>query len=248
MAIPTTRNEFKNYCLRRLGSPMLDINVTPEQLDDRIDDAILYYIDYHHDGSHRTLYRHLITSTDITNGYFTTPESIISVTDVFPVVSSSSSAGGMFNFQYQLHLNDMFARINQPMLPYYTVRLQMAQLDEMFNGNQIFRWNRHVNRLHIDMDWSAKVTAGQYILLDCYQGVTPDEYTDAWGDRWLQRYATELIKRQWGGNLSKFENMQLPGGITFNGVKLYEEAQAELTKLEEEMINSYSIPAGDFVG
>lgn len=248
MAIPTTRAQFKEYCLRRLGSPVIDINVSPEQIEDRIDDALLYYMDYHHDGSQRMLYRHQVVAEDITNGYIPVPEHIISIVDLFSLISSATGSYGMFGAQYQMHLNEAFTRVNQPLLPYYTAKLHLANLDEMFNGEQHFRYNRHVNRMYIDMDWQEKTAVGQYILIECYQKVDPDEYTDVWGDRWLQRYCTTMIKQQWGSNLIKFEGLQLPGGVTFNGAKTYDDATAELLRLEEEMINSYSSPLMTFIG
>ena len=112
----------------------------------------------------------------------------------------------------------------------------------------MLRYNRHVDKLHIDMDWTNDVLTGEYVIIDAYQIVDPDTYADVWSDRWLSRYATALIKRQWGSNLTKFEGVQLPGGLTFNGVKIYDDAEAEIQKLEEEMIVSYSLPVNDLTG
>jgi hypothetical protein len=97
------------------------------------------------------------------------------------------------------------------------------------------------------MDWNI-ISAGDYIVAEAYQIVDPDVYTDAWADRWLLRYATCLIKLQWGNNLKKFQGMQLPGGIQFNGQKIYEEALQERIDLEKEMITSYSLPVTDMIG
>ena len=121
-------------------------------------------------------------------------------------------------------------------------------LEEIFVGTKPLRYNRHVNRLHIDMDWSSSVRVGDFIIVDSYRITDPDTYTDVWKDRWLARYATALIKKQWGGNLTKFEGMQLPGGLTFNGAKILDDADTEIAKLEEEMIISFSIPVQDFIG
>ena len=120
-------------------------------------------------------------------------------------------------------------------------------LQDMLTGQQIIRWNRRVDKLHIDMDWD-KVSTNDYIIIDAYQIVDPDENPDVWDDWWLKRYCTQLIKKQWGQNLSKFEGMQLPGNITFNGTKTYEDAVTELTKLEDEMITSFSLPVSDMIG
>ena len=124
----------------------------------------------------------------------------------------------------------------------------VESLEELFVGKKPIRFNRHVNRLHIDMDWDNDVAVGEYIIVDAYRIVDGDTYTDIWGDRWLARYATALIKRQWGSNLTKFEGLQMPGGITFNGAKIYDDAESEIQKLEEEMISAYSLPVQDMVG
>ena len=247
MALPTNREQFKNYCLRRLGYPVIDINASEEQIQDRIDDALLYYQDYHYDATERALYRHLVTEEDKTNRYITLPQEIIGVSDILPINSTGFSRG-LFNLEYQIRLNDMYHMASTPLLPFYIVQLQLANLQEMFNGKQPIRYNRHVNKLHIDTNWSSKFAAGDYIIVDCHRIVDPDEYSDVWADRWLARYATALIKRQWGQNLTKFEGLQLPGGVTFNGLKIFDDAAAEIQLLEDEMIMKFSLPVVDMVG
>jgi hypothetical protein len=120
-------------------------------------------------------------------------------------------------------------------------------LEQMLVGQQPIRYNRHVNKFYIDMDWTI-VNVGDYIVISAYQVVDPDEFTRTWGDRWLARYAEALIKQQWGSNLKKFEGMKLPGGLTFNGQKIYDEATEERRLLEQEMITSYSLPITDMIG
>jgi len=123
----------------------------------------------------------------------------------------------------------------------------LALVQELLVGKPIFRYNRHRNRLHLD-EKSGDITVGEYLLIEAYEIVDPATYTDVWADRWLQYYTSQLIKRQWGTNLTKFEGLQLPGGVTFNGRQIYDEAQAEITKLEEEMISNYSLPVMDMIG
>jgi hypothetical protein len=120
-------------------------------------------------------------------------------------------------------------------------------LEQMLVGQQPLRYNRHINRLYIDMDWS-RVDVGEYLLVEAYEIVNPDVYTHAWSDRWLLRYAACLIKQQWGNNLKKFDGMKMPGGLTFNGQRIYEEATQERAELEKEMIHSYSLPVTDMIG
>jgi hypothetical protein len=247
MAVPSSRSAFKEYCLKKLGKPVIDINVDDEQVEDRIDEALKYYQDYHFDGTERVLLKHQITSTDITNGYITLTNSIIGVSRVLDLGQAVQSSN-LFNIRYQIHLNDLFDLSASSFVPYVTAMRHVETLEELFVGKKPIRYNRHRNQLHIEMDWSEDVTADEYIIVDAHQIIDPDTYTDVWGDRWLGRYGTALIKKQWGSNLTKFEGMQLPGGITFNGTKIYDDANEELNKLEEEMIITYSLPVTDLTG
>lgn len=246
MAIPTNRDSFKEFCLRRLGKPVIEINVDPDQVDDRLDYSLKYYYDYHFDGSEQVFYKHLITQEDIDNKWIAIPENIMGVVSVFDI-ASSLSAGGFFNIQYQIALNDLYTLTSQSMLPYYMTMQHLNLLREILVGKQPIRYNRHTNRLYIDMNW-ARVKPGMYFVVEAYQVVNPDVYKDVWSDRWLQRYVTAQIKQQWGSNLTKFTGMQLPGGVQFNGDKILDEATNEIKELEQEMIFSYSLPASDMTG
>ena len=247
MAVPTTRETFRDHCLRRLGAPVLDINVDNEQVEDRIDEALRYYHDYHYDGSERIFIRHQVAAEDKTNKYITIPENVFGIAHVLPIGSTTTSSGSFFNVRYQIHLNDLFDLSSSSYVTYYMAMQHIAMLEELFVGQKIIRYNRHVNKLHIDMDWD-NINVGEYIIIDCYSITDPNTYTDVWADRWLQRYCSELIKRQWGQNLIKFEGMQLPGGVTFNGQKIHDDAMEQIAKLEEEMIVSYSLPVHDLMG
>lgn len=247
MAKPTTREAFKEYCLRKLGKPVIEINVDDDQVEDRIDEALAYYHDYHFDGTEKVYLAHSVTEEDKTNRYLTIPEAVIGVVNIFDI-GDSYSTNNLFNIRYQIALNDLFAFNYGPFAPYYMALQNVALAEELFVGRQSLRYNRHVNKLYIDMDWEAKIVTGEYIIVEAYQKVDPETYSDVWADRWLQRYATAQIKKQWGENLKKFEGLQMPGGLTFNGQKIWDEATDELQKLEDEMISSYSLPVSDMIG
>ena len=247
MAVPSSRTELKDYCLRRLGYPVVDINVDDEQVEDRIDDALKYYQDYHYDGTERIFLKHQVTAEDITNEYITIPEAVIGVVRVFDIGDAIQSST-LFNIRYQIHLNDLFDFTSTTYVPYVTAMRHVEMLEEIFVGKKPIRFQRHKNQLNIDMDWGNDVIAGDYVIIECYRILDPDTYTDVYGDKWLLRYTTALIKRQWGENLKKFEGMTLPGGVTFNGQKIWEEATEEINKIEEEMISSYSLPVADMMG
>jgi len=247
MAVPTTRAEFKEYCLRKLGKPVIEINVDDDQVEDRIDESIRYYWDYHFDGSEKTYYKYQITSDDITNRYITLPENIIGVVSVFQISDPAITSDDLFNIRYQIALNDLYTLTNVPLVPYYQVMEHIALLQELLVGRQPIRYTRHRDRLHIDANWSV-FTPGQFLIVEAYEIVDPATWTDAWADRWLQNYTTAKIKYQWGTNLTKFTGMNLPGGVQFNGERILSDAQAELEKMENEMINSYSLPVTDMIG
>ena len=246
MAVPASRAQFKEYCLRKLGKPVIEINVDDDQVEDRIDESLRYYWDYHFDGSHKTYYKHLVTADDITNKYITLPENIIGAINIFDI-GDAVNTNNLFNIRYQIALNDLYTLTSQSMVPYFMAMQHIQFLEELLVGKQPIRYERHRDRLHIDMDW-AKVEPGQYIIVEAYEVVDPDVWTDAWGDRWLQNYCTAKIKYQWGTNLTKFVGLNLPGGVQFNGEKILDDAKAEIDAMEEEMLSSYSLPNMDMIG
>jgi hypothetical protein len=247
MAVPASRSEFREYCLRSLGKPVIEINVDDDQVEDRIDQALKYYWDYHFDGTERIYYKHQITDSDKANQYITLPDNIIGAVRIFAIGDPAVSGGDLFNIRYQIALNDLYTLTSVSMVPYFMVMEHLALITELLVGQQPIRYNRHRNRLHVDMDWN-KMDTGSFLLIEAYQVVDPDTFTDVWGDRWLYLYATALIKRQWGNNLKKFGNMQLPGGVVFNGQQVYDEADAEIKELERDMVTNLSLPAMDMIG
>jgi hypothetical protein len=246
MATPATKDQFKEYCLRTLGKPVIEINVDDDQVDDRIDEALKYYWDYHFDGSEKTYYKYQITDTDKANKYITLPENIIGAINLFPI-GQGLNTNNLFNIRYQIALNDLYTLTSVSMVPYYMALTHIQFLEQMLVGQQPFRYNRNTNKFYIDTDWNI-LNTGDFIVIEAYQIVDPATYVDVWKDRWLLRYATCLIKQQWGANLSKFVGMTLPGGIKFNGEKIYNDAVTERAELEKEMITSYSLPVTDYIG
>ena len=246
MSRPTSKSTFKEHCLRRLGKPVIEINVDEDQVDDRVDEALDYYADYHFDAFEVTYYKHQVTQTDKDNGYITIPENIIGVVDIFDI-GDATSTNNLFNVRYQIALNDLYDLSRYELVPFYMNFQNIRMIEEILVGKQRIRFSRHMNQAHIDMGWD-RVPVGTFLVFKAYRVIDPDTYTDVWKDRWLLRYASALIKLQWGSNLIKFEGMQLPGGVQFNGQKLYDDAFAERQQLEEEMATAYVYPPEDMVG
>lgn len=244
--VPKSREEFKENCLRRLGKPVVEINVDEDQVSDRIDEALAYFWDYHFDGSDKVYYKHLLTPGDIENRYIVLPDNIIGAVSIFDI-GAAIGTNNLFNIRYQIALNDLYTLTSVSMIPYYMAMSHIQFLEQMLVGKQPIRYNRYNNKLYLDMDWD-RIGYDRYMIVEAYQVLDPEIFTKAWNDRWLLRYAATLIKQQWGQNLKKFEGMKMPGGLSFNGQKIFDEATAERDALEKEMIYTYSLPATDMIG
>ena len=271
MATPNTKASLKEHCLRSLGKPVIDINVDDDQVDDRIDDALQYFAQYHYDGIERVYLKHKITQSEIdraaTNGsttatdtvdnsitatwldgkgFIPVPDSVLSVVKVFDFTDKNTV--NMFDVRYQLRLNDLYDFSSESVIHYEMTMRHLDFLDHILVGEKPIRFNQHQNRLYIDMDWSQDVNVDDFIIIECYRKLDPNTYTDIYNDIYLKRYTTALIKRQWGANLSTFEGVQMLGGVTLNGAKLFEEAQADIEKLEEQIQLAYELPPNYMIG
>lgn len=320
MSAPATRQQLLDYCLRKLGHPVIEINIDDDQLSDRLDDALQYYQDYHYDGVERIYLKHKVTGSeiiiadntaaqfqlgeivtgqtsgmkgtvtaytsvsgmtssygssvviqgmtgtfttgetiigassthtsivyssamgDIDNGYIDLDDSIIGVVRICPFSATNTGLDYMFDLRYQLRLNDLFDLLSTSIIYYQQVKAHLDMIDMLLIGEKSFRFQRHQNRLFIDMRWGSDVRLGEHIMVECYKILDPNRWTDVYNDRFLKRYATALIKQQWGNNLKKFEGIQMPGGVTLNGQKIFDEAVAEIEDLEVEMRDSYIEP------
>jgi len=256
MAITTDRASFKNYCLKRLGFPVIDINVDDDQVEDRIDDALLYYQDYHFDGLQKVYYIKSIDQTDINNRYLDLTQAVDSsnnaleitgVTRIFPVTDSQSSVN-MFDLRYQLRLNELYDFTSASYINYTLTQQHLRSLEIMFSGEVPIRFVRNMQRLYIDWAWGGtEAPIGTHVIAECYALVDPSVFGRVWNDRWLKEYATTLIKIQWGSNLKKFGGIQLPGGVTLNGNQIFDEAMDEKKRLEEDMEKNYGGPLEIFM-
>lgn len=247
MAQPTTRQEFKGWVLRKLGAPVIDINVSDEQIDDRLDEAIDFWRDYHYNGSQLVYMKHQITQDDKDNGYITLPTTILGISGIFNMQSSISSGGGIFNVQYQFVLNNLEDITGYNITNYFMSMQHLEFLQEMLVGKPMIRYNKHINKLHIDAGMDT-MPVGEYIIIEAYDVIDGDTYSDVWSDRWLQNYASTLVKEQWGSNLTKFNGMQLVGGVSFNGEQILSDAKEERRLMEEEAIGELQPLQYNYIG
>ena len=281
MAQPASRSDFKNYCLRQLGAPVLEINVADEQIDDIIDDALQYFHERHFDGVMRTYLKYQVTQDDIDRGkgpgqsgvtgittttatstidgatmqfdweensnYLQVPPSVIGVEKVFHFDGSQSMSSGMFSIKYQLFLNDIYFWGAMEMLTYNMTRTYLADLEFALTTQKQFRFNQRMDRLYLDVSWS-ELTPGDYLVIDCFRTLDPNDYVRVWNDSFLKKYTTALLKKQWGQNLIKFQGVKLPGGVELNGREIYEDGVKELETIREMMSNTYELPPLDMIG
>jgi hypothetical protein len=247
MAQPYDRETFKDYCLRKIGDGVIEINCSDEQIEDRIDEAISFFRDYHYDGSQLVYLKHQLTQEEIDQGWVPVPSRLLGVTRIFDLSSSISTGTGMFNVTYQFVLHNLEDIIGYDIKNYFMAMQHLEFIQEILVGKPMVRYNRHVDKLFLDVT-KGILAPGSFIVIEAYDIVDDTIYSDFWRDRWLQNYATVLIKEQWGSNITKFENVQLIGGLTFNGIQILNDAREERLRLEEQAMNSLQPLIHNFCG
>lgn len=250
MANPSSRATLIEYCKRRLGDPVLEINVDQDQIEDRIDEAIQYFQEYHSDATRLTYLKHEVTSDDVTNKYIAIPSDYIFVKRVLPMGSGQASSS-LFNLEYQIRLNDLQQGGGYlgEMAYYQQLQQHLGMIQMTLSGHPQVTFSQYEGKLFIHGEFETKsIKAGEYLIVEAFQTVDPETNTSVYNDKWVKAYATALIKQQWGQNLSKFEGMQLPGGVTMNGLQMYSDATEEVRRLEEEIRLEHELPVDFFVG
>jgi hypothetical protein len=324
----TSRATLTEYALRALGEPVVEVNVDDSQLEDRIDEALDYWFQYHFDGAEKFYLKQKITASTIplttsvsanfpvgtvvtgaTSGatakvckeygkadsattivcknvtisndttkqdhvfgatptaafvagetitgdngataiiatggvtlgtydlrYIQVPDYIYGITRVVPF-SYASSSKNLFDLQYQLRLNDLYDLTSTSIIYYKTVMSHISMLNLELNGYPLYRFNRMMGRLSLDVNWDSAFALGDFVLVECYRALDPSTFSKIWNEPWLRHYVTALFKRQWATNIKKFTGIQMPGGTLLDGDKLYAEAIAEIKELEDEMLN-----------
>ena len=279
---PSTRAELVDYCKRKLGAPVLEVNVADEQVEDLVDDAIQYFHERHFDGVGKVFLKYQVTQDDINRGrspnsavtqagivtttesatidgatttfsykensnFIQVPPAVIGIERIFQFDGGNNITNNMFGVKYQLFLNDVYFFGNIELLSYAMTKTYLEDLDFLLNTHKQIRFNQRQDRLYLDIDWS-EVSVGDYLIIECYRTIDPNDYSRVYNDSFLKLYLTALIKRQWGQNLIKFQGVKLPGGIEFNGRQLYDDAQAELDRIQERMLSTYELPPLDMIG
>ena len=340
MAIPATKTEFGDWCKRKLGYPVIDINVDADQVDDRVDEAIQYYQMFMSGGNRRMYLKHQVTQADkdrgktnssetitettntpastlpagataldttitladasqfpatgsvilskglgntetiaytlktgnvltttalaqthgagatvalsvdnkwqMTQNYFIMPDGVESVLRILPFDNRGTL--NMFDIRYQLRLNDLYDFSDVSIIYYQQVLWQLDLLDMILVGEKPIEFNVNQDRVYVSMDWDTDLSVGDFIIFEVYRRINPVEFTQMYNDFWLKRYATALIKKQWGENLIKFQGVTMLGGVTMNGEVIYNEAKEEISTLEEQGRLNFETPVDFDIG
>ena len=336
MTQPTTRTTFKDYCKRKLGWPVVELNIDDDQVEDCIDDSLQFFQEYHFDATENTFLKHQVSGStlklagsptgtfsngeiitggtsgvqatvhayhsanttlrykdpevksggdgntfyanttttfstgetitgntssatatthastataigDYDNKYISIAEAIIGVRRVIPF-SDNSRTNSMFSSKYQFALSEMHSLGSGGLAGFEIAQEHLQLINEMFTGQPMFRYNRHADRLYLDISWGTDADIDDFIVVEVDKILDPSTYADIWSDMFLKRYNTALMKKQWGQNLTKFEGMQLPGGVTMNGRQLYDDATTELETIQTEMSLRYELPVDHLIG
>ena len=279
MAKPNSRGQLINFGLRKLGYPVLEINLDTDQIHDALDDALQFYQERHYNGIERMFLKYKITQEDLdrggaqgtdgvgivtttgiqtnsattvtsnfyeTSNFLAVPDHVIGVNRIFKFDTSSIS-GGMFSIKYQLFLNDLYYFNSVNLLQYAMTKTYLEDIDHLLTTEKQIRFNQRQDRLYLDIDWKAQ-QEGDFIVIDCFRALDPDEFTQIYNDPFVKLYLTALIKRQWGQNLIKFRGTKLPGGIELNGREIYDDAIRDLDSIKQRMATEYETPPLDMIG
>ncbi len=182
-----------------------------------------------------------------TSNYLQVPPAIIGVTKIFHFDGSNTITNNMFSVKYQLFLNDIYYWGSTELLTYSMLKTYLEDIDFLLTTEKQIRFNQRMDRLYLDIDWGS-LTVGDWIIMDCFRALDPNDFARVWNDSFLKPYATALIKRQWGQNLLKFQGVKLPGGVELNGRQIYDDAQKELDVIRERMSSTYELPPLDMIG
>ena len=268
MAKPTSKAELKEYALRRLGKPVLEINVSDDQCDDAIDYTLQKFQQFHYDGAERVYLKHKITQADLdrakdtndttttsvagnstwleSNTYIEIPEHILAIEGIFSFTDKGTA--NIFDIRYQMRLNDLYDFTSTQFYHYYMIQQHLGTIDFLLEGIKPTRYIATQNRLYLDMDWQADVLLDQYFVIKCWRALDPLTWTEIYDNMWVKDYTAAKIKKQWGQNMTKFQNVQMPGGVTLNGEMIYNDAVQELKDLDEQLRQQWETPPLDMIG
>lgn len=243
--------DLAGYILRRLGSPVIKIEVEEQQLRDRIDDAIQYFVERHYEGTTQQVVRVDFTEADEATQSFPLPPNMAHINKIFNLSSGSGSSVEEFErLNYLISQSEMFQMSTMngrghDLKNYHVTMEYIATLERHFTRPINYQVDKINGIVRVP---SHRILATNYIIMTGLVTRTPENSPDMFTEKWIKDYATQLVKRQWGENLKKYEGVQMAGGVTVQGQKIWDEAMAEIDKLEENFVLKYQLPYGIYWG
>tara|TARA_S200000501_G_scaffold363647_1_gene394794 strand:+ start:34 stop:870 length:837 start_codon:yes stop_codon:yes gene_type:complete len=278
VAQPASKQELRDYCLRQLGAPVLEVNLDDDQIDDAIDDALQYFRERHFNGAERMYLKHEFTEADVTRftsenetattlapdaatwenrkNFLEIPEHVFGISKVYGI-SSNFVRNSLFGLNNQYYLMDLFSYTSGTglafggvdMVNYYMVKQHFETIDMIINTGSLVGFRFNCRGNRLYIDIDPdRVTKDQWLLIECYRALDPSTYTEVFNDVFVKKYATALMKRSWGQNLIKFNGVTLPGGVSMNGRQLYDDAMGEIKALMDASLSTYELPPLDMIG
>jgi len=187
------------------------------------------------------------------NNFITLPRDVVGVTKILRSKSSYGMGGGML--PPGMIEGGMIGNIlgggggcdntGFGLSQYYAAMSYMALIEFLMYPPKMYNFNQRTHHLHIDGDLGD---VGQILCLEVMMKPSPDVYPDLWNDMWLKEFAYALTKAQWGRNLTKYNQVQLPGGIVINGDRILTDAQQELQIIKDRFSMDFMDPPLDEVG
>lgn len=241
-----TREKLKQYALKRLGSPVIQIEVAEEQLQDRLDEALELFGEYHMDGIEQVWIGFKITQADVDNGYITLPDDYYTVDDIMNL-SYVMDNEPMFGYEYQTVVNSLDPYQTFDLISYTMTMQYINEVVDTLSSKPIYEYTRYMNKLQLYRG-VENMKADDVIALKISRIISPENYVKIYNDRWLKKYVTALFKLQWGNNLRKHSGIQMLGGVTVNGMEIMSEAREEIEYLEERLDIEFTEPVGIIIG
>lgn len=241
MSKPTSRTTLIDYALRKLGAPVIKINLDSDQIEDALDDTIQLYQEYNMEAIVDVFRKHEVTQDDIDNEYISLPESLITVARILPFDTSSSQFSTMWQVKFDA-IADLYT--SHADLKNYAINMgHLALIENLFTVEQNADFARKQGRLYLNgITWATDLKVGDYIVIEGKETIDPGTYPLIYNDIFIKKYFTASLKKQWGANIKKFDGIQMPGGVTLDGRSLYEEATTEMADIEEKMRDEFEEP------
>lgn len=319
MAI-SSREDLIDYALRKLGKPVIQIEVDMDQVEDRVDEALQFFQDFHYDGTERIYLKHQVVATtvvvassagflpdevvsradgtyfgiisitgntlycrtinsalnkpgqtftvgdvltgqtsgavstfvssvqgDIESGSVPISDMVTGIIRAIPWFMATNSANFIFDPKYQVIMSTFQNLGSSSMIYFEQLMEHISLIDQVLRPIDSIRFNRKMGRVFLDLDWSL-ANPGDFLIFECYRILDPEEFTAVYNDRMLKKLVTAKIKVQWATNTSKYQGIQLLGGVTIDASSLMQQGIAEIEAAEQEIRDNYmELPIG-FIG